>query len=273
MTEIPEHLLKRAAERRAALAGGDDAEATPAGDAAPTAASAESADGPAAVATPAKTRAPLPTLEVEPVDVKPDIAVVAAAKNRKRVPYWAASVLVLLPLWALLYLSAVQPPPAAENDPLVIGEEVYAANCQSCHRPDGSGSSAGGAGQQLNKGHAITTFKDPLAMAHWIRFGAANGARPDGSYGDADRPGGPMNVDTLPSPMPGFTSLSPEELAAVVIYVRSEFGGDIYDPEAEQGFTVEDFTAHPGTLAKEVAEVVALGAGGDPNVSGIARGK
>ena len=59
----------------------------------------------------------------------------------------------------------------------------------------------------------------------------------------------------------------------MVIYVRSEFGGDIYDPEAEQGFTVDGFTAHPGALAKEVAEVVALGAGGDPNVSGIARGK
>lgn len=273
MTEIPEHLLKRAAERRAALAGGGDADATAAGDTAPTAASAESAEGPAAVATPARTRAPLPTLEAEPVDVKPDIAVVAAAKNRKRVPYWAASVLALLPLWAFLYLSAVQPPPAAENDPLVIGKEVYATNCQSCHLPDGSGASAGGAGQQLNKGHAITTFKDPLAMAHWVHFGYQDGARADGTYGDANRPGGAMNTATLPSNMPAFTSLSPEELAAVVIYVRSEFGGDIYDPKTEQGFTVDGFTADPGALAKEVAEVIALGAGGDPNLSGIARGK
>lgn len=270
MTEIPEHLLKRAAERRAAMTGGGDAAATPAGDAAPAAPSA-SGEAPAAAVTPAKTRAPLPTLDVEPVAAKPDIAVVAAAKNRKRVPYWAASVLALLPLWGFIYVSAVQPPPAGENDPLVIGEEVYTANCQTCHGTNGAGVTEGGSGQQLNEGHAITTFKDPLAMAHWLRYGAAAGARPDGTYGDPDRPGGAMNINTLPGNMPGLASLSPEELAAVVIYVRTEFGGDTYDPEAEQGFTVEAFTAAPSELEAQVEAVIALGEGGDPDLSGIER--
>lgn len=253
------------------MAGGDAA-ATPAGDAAPAAAAASGA-APAAAITPAKTRAPLPTLDAEPVVVKPDIAVVAAAKTRKRVPYWAASVLALLPLWAFIYVSAVQPPPAGENDPLVIGKEVYAGNCQSCHLTNGAGASEGGAGQQLNAGHAITTFKDPLAMVHWIHFGYQDGARADGSYGDPKRPGGAMNTATLPSNMPAFPALSPEELAAVVIYVRTEFGADKYDPKAEQGFTAEAFAAAPTALATEVTAVIALGAGGDPDLSGVARGK
>ncbi len=271
MTEIPEHLLKRAAARRAAMAG-EAAATDDAGEAAP-AAGAPTGDPAAAVTKAPKARAPLPTLDSEPAAPVPDIPVVAAAKRRKRVPYWAAPVLALLPLWAFIYVSAVQPPPAGETDPLVIGKAVYTANCQTCHLADGAGAKAGGAGQQLNDGHAITTFKDPLAMVHWIHFGAADGARPDGTYGDPNRPGGAMNIATLPSAMPGFAALSPEELAAVIIYVRSEFDKDSYDPKAEQGFTVDAFTADPAAVGKQVTAVIGLGAGGDPDLSGVARGQ
>lgn len=266
VTEIPEHLLKRAQERRAALSGQAPAEDAPA--AAPAAAAGE-AVAPAAAAPP-KQRAPLPTLDVEPAPVVPDSPVVAAARNRKRVPFWAAPVLALLPLWAFIYVYAVQPPPAGENDPLVIGKAVYAsAGCLGCHGAQGQG----GAGQKLSEGHADETFKDPLALVHWLVYGAAGGARPDGTYGDLDRPGGAMNVATLPGQMPAFgTSLSAEELAAVTLYVRSEFGGTVYDPQAEQGFTVADFEADAAKLEAEVTAVVALPAGGDPDLSGITRG-
>ncbi|HEX2577116.1 MAG TPA: c-type cytochrome, partial [Aquihabitans sp.] len=249
MTEIPEHLLKRAAARRAAMTGGEapaeagaEAAATPGESVAPAAA-------PAAPA--AKKQAPLPTLDPEPAARVPDSPVVAAARNRKRVPFWAAPVLALLPLWAFIYVYAVQPPPAGENDPLVIGKEVYAsAGCQGCHGAAGEG----GAGQKLSEGEVIQTFEDPLTLVHWLAYGAAEGARDDGTYGDLDRPGGPRNISTLAGQMPAFgTSLSPEELAAVTMYIRAEFGADLYDPEAEQGFTPEAFEADVAAIDEQVA--------------------
>lgn len=271
MTEIPEHLLKRAAARRAELAGGDAPAAEETTDA--TAAATGDAVDPAAAAKPAKKQAPLPTLDAEPAPAVPDSPVVAAARSRKRVPFWAAPVLALLPLWAFIYVFAVQPPPAGENDPLVIGKEVYSsAGCLGCHGATGEG----GAGQKLNEGDILKTFKDPLEQVHWIAFGAAGGARDDGSYGDTNRPGGPRNIDTLTGVMaPYGDKLSPEELAAVVIYIRTEFGADAYDPKAktEQGFVADAFEADPAALTKEVEETIAVGEGGDPDLKEINRGE
>jgi mono/diheme cytochrome c family protein len=266
VTEIPEHLLKRAAERRAAMTGG----AAP--DDAPAAAPAAAGDAPAPAAAaggpPAKKPpAPLPTLDVEPARAVPEIPVVAAARRRKRVPYWAAPVLALMPLWGMIYYYSVQPPPAGENDPLVIGKEVYAKNCAGCHLPTGAGASAGGSGQQLSDGHVLATFPDPLDQAHWIRFGAAGGARDNGTYGDPKRPGGAMNVDTLSGIMPAFAQLSDEELAAVVIYIRQELSGG--NPKDDPNFNVETFTASPTAAEAAVKAVTDLGPGGDPDTKSI----
>jgi len=270
VTEIPEHLLKRAAARRAELTGGE-APAEGDADAAPVAPS--DAVAPAAATKAPKQQAPLPTLDAEPAPAVPEIAVVAAARSRKRVPFWAAPVLALLPLWAFIYVFAVQPPPAGENDPLVVGKEVYSsAGCLGCHGATGEG----GAGQKVNEGDVIATFEDPLAMVHWIAFGAAGGAREDGTYGNPDRPGGPRNIDTLTGVMaPYADKLSPEELAAVVIYMRTEFGADAYDPEAEPeaGFTAEAFEADPAAAAALVEETIATGEGGDPELEEIDRGE
>jgi mono/diheme cytochrome c family protein len=270
VTEIPEHLLKRAAERRAAMTGG--AAPTEGGDAAPAPAAGEAVAPAAAEAAPAKQQAPLPTLDAEPTPVVPDSPVVAAAKSRKRVPFWAAPVLALLPLWAFIYVYSVQPPPAGDNDPLVIGKEVYtSAGCQGCHGPAGGGD---GGGAVLADGEVINTFADPLSMVHWIGYGYTEGARPDGTYGDLDRPGGPRNIADLSNQMAAYRdTLSVEELAAVTLYIRSEFGGDLYDPENEQGFTVEAFEADPLALEEQVQESLDLGPGGDPDVASIERGE
>ena len=144
LTEIPEHLLKRAAAARAAKSGDDapaDAPAAAEGEA-PAAAAAPAAAVEKAKAAPA----PLPTLDEAAAAPKADIPVVAAAKARKRVPFWAAPVLALLPLWGVIYVFSVQPPPAGQTDPLVIGKEVYTANCAGCHQADGSGVAGGGTG-------------------------------------------------------------------------------------------------------------------------------
>lgn len=269
MTEIPEHLLKRSKERRAA-AGGAPAGGTDGGGTSEAAASADAPAASGAVEKPAaaKAPAPVPTLDDAVTPEPPDIAVVAYARNRKRVPVWAAPVLALLPLWGFLYLFSVQPPPAGENDPIAIGQAVYAANCATCHLANGAGATAGGTGQQLSEGHALKTFADPLAMAHWIAFGAQQGARPDGTYGDKKRPGGPMNINTLPGAMPAFgTTLSPEELAAVTIYVRQELSGG--DPKDDKLVNVTTFEADPQAAATAVEAVIALGATGDPDLKKI----
>jgi mono/diheme cytochrome c family protein len=252
LTEIPEHLLKRAAAARAAKAGGE----APADDAAPAAgdapAAASSSAAPAAVEKAKAAPAPLPTLDAD--DAKPvvDSPVVAAAKARKRIPFWAAPVLALLPLWGVIYVFSVQPPPAGETDPSVIGREVYTANCAGCHLPSGAGVAAGGTGQQLNDGHATTTFKDPLAQVYWEHFGSEGGTRSDGTYGD----GVHRDVNAITGQMGAFDSLTPEQMAAVVIYIREEIDGQ--DPKDDPNFNSELFEQDPSALAAMVEAVAAL---------------
>jgi mono/diheme cytochrome c family protein len=253
LTEIPEHLLKRAAARRAAMGGeGGDAPAdAPASADAPVPA----AGGDAPAATPAKAGpAPLPTLEEPAAKEKPDSPVVAAAKRRKRVPYWAAPVLALLPLWGILYVSSVSEPPAGEADPLVIGKEAYSAQqCAGCHGVNGEG----GTGAKLSEGEVLKTFADPLSMAYWIHYGADQGARPDGTYGDLDREGGPHTLETIAgSAMPAFPDMDPEEMAALIIYIREELSGG--DPAEDPNFNVDTFTADPEALAAMVEAVAEL---------------
>lgn len=268
MTEIPEHLLKRAAQRRAAMGEGGaapaDAPAADSGTAAP-------ADAPAAAVEKAKAApAPLPTLDEAEAKAKPDSPVVAAAKSRRRIPFWAAPVLAALPLWGVIYVASVQPPPAGATDALVIGKEGYTANCAGCHLESGAGVKGGGTGQQLNEGEVLKTFKDPLAMAYWVHFGATGGgARPDRTYGDLDREGGPRTLDTLPAgAMPGFASLPPEEMAAIIIYIREGLSGG--KPADDPNFNSELYKADPAAMAKLLEEAAALKADDPDAVSTLA---
>lgn len=256
MTEIPEHLLKRAAARRAAMGQGGDAPAdAPAADAG----AAPAADAPAAVEAAAPAAAPLPTLDEDAPAAPPDSPVVAAAKRRRRVPYWAAPVLALLPLWGILYVASVQPPPAGDNDPLVVGKAAYTSlGCSGCHGADGGG----GTGAKLSGGEVLKTFADPLSMVYWIHNGAQGGARPDGTYGDLTRPGGPHNVSTLPAAMPPFADVPPEEMAALIIYIREGLSGG--DPKDDPNFNAEAYLADPAALGKLVEEATALPAN-DPD--------
>ena len=121
-----------------------------------------------------------------PPPPKPDPPYVAAAKRRRKVPYWAMPVLAAPPGVGDHLLQRGPEPPAGADDPLAIGQEVYSQNCAGCHGATGGG----GTGPALDNGDATTTFPNPYEMVHWIAFGAEEGARPDGTYGDPDRPGG-----------------------------------------------------------------------------------
>ncbi|HEX7134648.1 MAG TPA: c-type cytochrome [Iamia sp.] len=217
MTEIPEHLLKRSKERRAALGlpggeGGDSGDAgAGAGGDAPKAEVAKAAPAPA----PAKVE------EKPPPPPKPKPAYIQAAENRKRIPYWAMPVIALLPVWAFVYAEGISPPPNTDEG-LAIGAEVY-NSCQGCHGPTGGG----GTGAKLSEGEVLATFPDPVAMMEWIHLGAdewVGGA--SGPYGNPDREGGPHDAGTLSGKMPGFPDLDAEELAGVTRYVREELSGE-----------------------------------------------
>ena len=129
MTEIPEHLLKRSKAARAQAEGGAPAGRRRRGcPRRPAAAAATTASTSPAVPTPA---AP-PAAPAGPPPPKPDIPVVAAAKARKKIPFWAFATLSTLPLWAFMYVRALTPSADAIAGPLGDGATVY-TGCSSCH--------------------------------------------------------------------------------------------------------------------------------------------
>jgi mono/diheme cytochrome c family protein len=223
LTEIPEHLLKRSRERRAAMGLGGDAPGGSTGDAA--AASSDAAPVPAASAA---TPAPAPAAAVEPAapePPKPEPAYIQAAKRRKRIPYWAMTALAALPLWGYVYVRTLEPPPSGETDPLALGAEVYSGNCASCH----GGTGGGGAGPAFVDGAVVETFPDWRDHAAWVRIG--NQDWPSDTYGENQKP---VNRG---SQMPGWPTLTDQEIAEVVLHERSLSGDDV----AEDGANAEAY--------------------------------
>ena len=138
MTEIPEHLLKRSRERRAAIGqGGDATEGTAVAPAATPATSEQAAAPAAAVSSgpPARTGPPAAVVVTPP---PPDPAYVTAAKQRRKVPWWAMATLGLMPVWGLMYVRALTEAPEVVEGPLGIGAEQY-GSCAACHGAAGGG--------------------------------------------------------------------------------------------------------------------------------------
>jgi mono/diheme cytochrome c family protein len=221
LTEIPEHLLKRSRERRAAMGLGGDAPAEGAAEGtAETSAPAPAAATPA----PAASTAPAPVEPAPPPAPKPEPAYIQAAKRRKRAPYWAVSALAALPLWGYMYVRTLEPPPAGEDDPLVLGEEVY-ANCSACHGGTGAGVSA----PAFVDGAIQETFPDWRDQAAWVRLGADGW--PSATYGATDKPTGQM---------PAWPTLNDQQIAQVVLHERGLGGEDVAEtnPELEDLWAV-----------------------------------
>jgi hypothetical protein len=243
VTEIPEHLLKRSRERRAALGlptdgGGEDAspEAAPAaaGGASVPAAAAAASPAPVAAAAPPGRAAPPAAAPAPPP--RPDPPYVAAAKERKKIPWWAMPVVGLLPLWVLLYAWALKPTEKVVKGPLGEGQTVY-ASCASCHGSAG----AGGVGRQLNEGEVLLTFPTLEEQASLVYTGSAPYAGK--AYGNPDRAGGPhlggsLNGSFMPQQGAKYGgALTDAEIIAVVCHERFTVGGaDPLDPEYAQEF-------------------------------------
>lgn len=233
MTEVPEHLLRRSRERRAALGLGGGEGGPPPGEgesaAAPEGASAAApvrAEGAAAPAAAAPAAPPAP-----PEPPKPPPPYVAAALARPKIPKWAIPVLAALPLWALIYAGSLYIPSAASADPVLSeGQDIYNLQCSGCH----GGAGGGGQGRPLSDGDVLLTFPDPQDQLDWVREGSALVGEGN-PYGDPNRPGGQhIAGETAGGVMPPFgETLTPEEIVAVVRYEREILSGETEPALAE----------------------------------------
>jgi hypothetical protein len=176
---------------------------------------------------------------------------VAAAKARTKIPWWAMSVVGLLPLWVLLYAWALKPSEETVAGPLGEGEEIY-GSCSSCHGASG----AGGVGRPLHNGEVLLTFPTFEQQASFVYTGSAPFAGK--VYGDPDRPGGPrtggsFNGSFMPQQGEKFGgALTDAEIIAVVCHERYTIGGaDPLDPKYAQEFA--DWCA-PDALKFEAIE-------------------
>jgi mono/diheme cytochrome c family protein len=219
VTEIPEHLLNRSKARRAAASG------EPTGDTAPAV---------AAPSTPATTSSAAPAEAPKPKVAPPEPPYVAAAKARRKIPFWAMSGLALLPVWALLYIVALEPEPKKAEGPIAKGIEVY-GGCAGCHGANGSG----GAGQVLYQGETQKTFPHIEDMLNFVYNGSQRYISAGlASYGDPNREGGAhvmLGYNGAAMPQQGETAggaLTEYEILGVVCHIRYDLAGA--DPTSEE---------------------------------------
>ncbi|MBV8980452.1 MAG: cytochrome c [Acidimicrobiia bacterium] len=221
MTQVPEYLLERSRERRAALglppSGGGEAPApaAPGEGGAASAPAAAPAEGGVPATAPASApataaEAPVPAVEEPPA---PPFVPPAA---RSGIPVWVVPVLAILPVWAFAYLGALNPPSAAAPvlTPIQAGAQVFAKNCSPCHGAQGEG----GVGPKLAGGEAKLTFPNVADHIAWVDTGSISKAKGT-PYGDPARPGGQHTVKV--AGMPAFKgSLSDTEIQNVVTFER-----------------------------------------------------
>jgi mono/diheme cytochrome c family protein len=226
VTEIPEHLLKRSQAAKSKATG----EPAPAGDAAAAPAAASSSPVPAATsAAPAKAAKAAPALPPPP---KPDPPYIAAAKSRKKIPFWAMLTLSMLPLWVFMYARGLTPKETKVAGPLGEGAALYVAGCSGCH----GGNGEGGSGYAFAGGEVVQTFPHIEDMLRWV-YAGTQGYQNAGvaNYGDPNRPGGPHltgGQGIMPAQGANYGGgLTEAQILAVVCHERYTLGGA--DPTAE----------------------------------------
>lgn len=85
------------------------------------------------------------------------------------------------------------------------GARIFRGNCIGCHQSSGFGIP----GLYPSLAGSPVVLGDPVPLALWV----VRGQRPPG-----------MPVGRFPTVMPKFVWLNPEEVAALLTYLRSEFG-------------------------------------------------
>ena len=196
------------------------------------------------------TRSPVPA-EVTAAEAAglPEVVTVPTAGIRERtnlaIPRWLAAVMLIIPAFALFALGGSATGECGEAtelstnvitgqvvncdgteftgsgaggggaDFIAMGEDVYqnVANCDGCHGAQGEG----GVGPGFSG--VLTTFGSCSDHIEWVTLGS-DGFRGEGrsTYGDTGKP--------IAGGMPPFgSSLTEEQLSAVVAFERVRFGG------------------------------------------------
>jgi hypothetical protein len=234
VTEIPEHLLKRSRDRRAALGlspPSEGGEAAPSGE--PAAAATPATTGEAAPAAPSgPTPRKAAAAAAPPPPPPPDPPYVAAAKGRAKIPFWAMGALSLLPIWMFMYVRALTQETEEATGPLGEGAEVY-GSCASCHGASGEG----GVGRPFAGGEVLLTFPHIEDQLRFVYFGTAEYNLAEvADYGNPDREGGPHLTGSFgvmpPQGEAAGGDLTDAEILAVVCHERYTLGGA--DPTAEE---------------------------------------
>ena len=214
LAEVPDYLLQRSRERRAALGAGG-------AGGGPTPSSGDTGGGepaPAAAAeSPAVAEAAAPAVEAAlPVVIEEAPPPPPLPTSRTGIPGWMLPVLVALPFWAIVYMGAFGTVKSAaeSTDPKVVGPKVFATNCAPCH----GGRGEGGVGPKLAGGEAALTFPNEADHIAWVDTGSApHKGQP---YGDPARAGGQHVAKS--GGMPSFKGkLTDAQIAAVVTYERT----------------------------------------------------
>lgn len=184
---------------------------------------------------------------------------VAAYKQRRKIPVWAMAALSLMPIWVFMYVRSLTAPPEVVAGPLGVGAEIY-PNCASCHGSNGEG----GTGRPFHDGEVNLTFPNIEDQIRFVYFGTAN-YNAEGitaSYGDPNREGGAHTPGSL-GEMPAFGqnaggNLTDAELLGVVCHERYEFNGpDITEDEAA-AVEFENWCAEESPIFEALESGVAL---------------
>lgn len=237
-----------------------ESEAAAAPDAAASAAavpaSAAAPEAPALAVEVLEAAEPTPQSESASVDAAEPAGVLAGF------PSWLAAAVLFIPVLALAYVMIAPNGPGcgtsgqlaidaetglAENCDgtqygvestsfFTIGRDIYEGpgRCVGCHSTDGSG----GSGPAFAGGAVLVAFPEDACSEHvrWVSTGTDDWPEPTyGANGTA--------VGSSGASMPGFADiLRPDQLAAVVIYERVQFGGQsLADAEADCGVEELEF--------------------------------
>ena len=228
MSEIPEHLLKRSKQAKAAKLGGEAPTETDSSTTAVTpsaGASAVQSSAPAEVVIPT---ADLPYLEPEPETNQEEPEYITAAKSRKKIPMWALPAVAGLPIWAWGFAGTIQEP--EREDPLFIEAAAWYSDkgCSGCHGANGGG----GLGYAFTGGSIVETFPEPIDHIVHVARGSADisGQEYGGERSDGRRVSGSRGN------MPGqLENLSLEELEAIVFHERAVLSDeDTSSPEYQE---------------------------------------
>ena len=139
---------------------------------------------------------------------------------RPAIPRFALPMLLLLPVWAISYVSVFAAQKEKAVGPAAVGASVFAANCATCHLADGAGSDNGGVGRPLWKGEVEKTFPAEAEQIAYVKRGSYAAGTP---YGNPKRAGG---QHVAKGGMPKWEgALTEEQITAVVEYERSVLQG------------------------------------------------